>query len=413
MSPDHASTRPPAETGAALYGAALAPGERAPAPYSAGSTPSRGRHHPEPDCPTSSPFQRDRDRVIHSTAFRRLIHKTQVFVFHEGDHYRTRLTHSLEVAQIARTIARQLRLDEDLAECLALAHDLGHSPFGHAGERALDACMATHGGFDHNAQSLRVILDLERKYAAFDGLNLTWETLEGLAKHNGPVAADHPVRKVLRTTERWQSLNLDSFASGEAQAAALADDIAYLTHDVDDGLRAKLLAIDDLATVPLAGMAVTATARMKDAHDAHRRAYEVTRRMITVMIADCVAESRRSLARLSPREADDIRTAATPTIVFSAGMSADIAALRAFMFANVYRHPWVMGVMTRAETIVRDLFATYSADPSTLPPEWQAAGEGLDARRYARLVADFVSGQTDRYAIAEHRRLFDVTPELR
>jgi dGTPase len=395
------------------YGAGLAPGARAPAFYAASAVASRGRATSEPTCPTRSPFQRDRDRVLHATAFRRLIHKTQVFVFHEGDHYRTRLTHSLEVAQIARTIARQLRLDEDLAEVLALAHDLGHSPFGHAGERALNAAMGMYGGFDHNAQSLRAVLSLERKYANFDGLNLTWETLEGLAKHNGPVAADHPVAKVLAATERWQSLELGSFASAEAQVAALADDIAYLSHDCDDGLRAKLLTLDDLAATPLAASAVAATAALTRPEDAGRRAYEVTRRLITVMIADCVAESRRRLAALAPGSPDEIRHAGTSTIAFSPAMADDIAALRTFMFARVYRHPWVMGVMARAETIVRDLFEMYLAYPSALPPEWEAASEPLSERAKARLVADFVSGQTDRYAIAEHRRLFDATPELR
>ena len=395
------------------YGSGLAPGARAPARYAASATPSRGRRFEEAPCPTRSPFQRDRDRVLHATAFRRLIHKTQVFVFHEGDHYRTRLTHSLEVAQIARTIARQLRLDEDLAEVLALAHDLGHSPFGHAGERALDQCMAAHGGFDHNAQSLRVVLELERKYAAFDGLNLTWETLEGLAKHNGPVPAGHPVRKVLAATERWHSLDLGGFAAAEAQVAALADDIAYLTHDVDDGLRAKLLTIDDLADVPLAGSAVGATAGMVRGNDAARRSYEITRRMITVMIADCVNESRVRLAQLHPRSPDDIRGARHAVVAFSPAMAVDIVALRTFLFARVYRHPWVMGVMTRAERIVRDLFGCYLADPALMPPEWEAAGRNLPERRLSRLVSDFVSGQTDRYAIAEHRRLFDATPELR
>ena len=404
---DNSSRSPPD------YGAALTPGARAPADYAASAIPSRGRRHDELPCPTRSPFQRDRDRVLHSTAFRRLIHKTQVFVFHEGDHYRTRLTHSLEVAQIARTIARQLRLDEDLAEVLGLAHDLGHSPFGHAGERALDASMAAHGGFDHNAQSLRVVLSLERKYAAFDGLNLTWETLEGLAKHNGPVATGHPVRKVLGATQRWQSLNFDGYASAEAQVAALADDIAYLSHDVDDGLRAKLLTVDDLAEVPIACDAVAATAGLIRANDASRRGYEVTRRMITVLIADCIGESRRRLAVLNPHSPDDIRSANAASIAFSDPAAVNIEALRAFLFARVYRHSWVMGVMARAESIIRDLFAFYIADPSAMPPEWEKAALELSPRAKARLVADFVSGQTDRYAIAQHRRLFDVTPELR
>src|SRR5690606_12529327 len=233
------------------YGRNLKPGERSPGPYAASEMPSRGRHYAEPECPARSPFQRDRDRVLHATAFRRLTYNTQVLLPHEGDHFRTRLTHSLEVAQIARTIARQLRLDEDLADALALAHDLGHPPFGHAGERALDRIMEAFGGFDHNAQSLRVVTALERKYLDFDGLNLTWETLEGLAKHNGPLTDEgDPVLKVARRLEAgWQSLDAGSWASGEAQAAALADDIAYVSHDIDDGLRAHLLTLLHLADV--------------------------------------------------------------------------------------------------------------------------------------------------------------------
>ena len=396
------------------YGATLAPGARSPANYAASAIPSRGRSHPESPCPTRSPFQRDRDRILHATAFRRLIHKTQVFVFHEGDHYRTRLTHSLEVAQIARTVARQLRLDEDLAEVLALAHDMGHSPFGHAGERALDAVMHDHGGFDHNAQSLRVVLSLERKYAAFDGLNLTWETLEGLAKHNGPVAPDHPVTKVLTHTQQaWRSLDLNSYASAEAQVAALADDIAYLTHDTDDGLRAKLLTIAGLASVPLAGDAIKSTGHLLRADDPARRTYEITRRMITVMIADCVNQSRINLAALAPKSPEHIRAASGPVVTFSPAMAASIDALREFLFASVYRHPRVMNVMISAQSIVHDLFARYLADPTALPPEWSAASTSLAPRAKARLIADFVSGQTDRYAMAEHRRLFDATPELR
>jgi dGTPase len=398
----------PASTAPLDYGAGLAPGARSPAPYAASAIVSRGRHVVETACPTRSEFQRDRDRILHATSFRRLIHKTQVFVFHEGDHYRTRLTHSLEVAQIARTIARQLRLDEDLAEALALAHDVGHSPFGHAGERALDAMMCDHGGFDHNAQSLRVVMSLERKYAAFDGLNLSWEMLEGLAKHNGPVVPDHAVRKVAATLERWRPLDLDTYASAEAQVAALADDIAYLSHDVDDGLRAKLLTIADLADVRLTSPSPCPTL------DPARQSYEITRRMITQMIADCVSHSRDQLRELAPQSPDAIRGNPWPVVGFSPEMAGDIAQLRAFLFAKVYRHPWVMGVMARAETLLQDLFTIYLHDPSNLPPEWQAAAtRDLSPRQHARLIADFVSGQTDRYAIAEHRRLFDATPELR
>ncbi len=397
------------------YGEGLRPGERAPAPYAAGGIASRGRATPEPDCPTRSPFQRDRDRVLHSTAFRRLTHKTQVFVYHEGDHFRTRLTHSLEVAQIARTMARQLRLDEDLAEALALAHDLGHSPFGHAGERALDRAMAEHGGFDHNAQSLRIVMQLERKYAAFDGLNLTWETLEGLAKHNGPIAGPDgsAVAKVTRRLEAWRSLDLTGWASAEAQVAAISDDIAYVAHDVDDGLRAGLLKVADLTDAPLAGGITRGATDKIGAGDKSRIIYEITRAMITVMIADVVQESRRRLAALSPRSPDDIRSAGQACVSFSDPMWADVKALKAFLFAHVYRHERVMRVMRGAESIVVDLYRRYHEHPDDMPEAWVAAAGRLKPEKRARHIADFVAGMTDRYAIAEHRRLFDATPELR
>lgn len=397
----------------AAYGAALAPGERAPAGYSASAVPSRGRQFAEPDCPTRSPFQRDRDRILHSTAFRRLIHKTQVFLYHEGDHYRTRLTHSLEVAQIARTMSRQLRLDEDLAEALALAHDLGHPPFGHAGERALDLLMDGFGGFDHNAQSLRVVMALERKYLAFDGLNLTWETLEGLAKHNGPIvdSAHAPVRKVIRSLEGWQSLDPERWASGEAQAAALADDIAYVSHDIDDGLRAGLLTLDALREAPLAGAIVAALPRA-EAGIRSRLTYEVTRRMITLLIHDVVQESRARLAALEPETPDDIRAAGDAVVAFSPGLAADLKVLKEFLMQHVYRSRKVMDVMEASEAAVARLFARYLADPSVLPDTWRAAQEGLPERARARVIADFVAGMTDRYALDQHRRLFDDKPEL-
>lgn len=394
------------------YGAALAPGERSPAAYAAGAVPSRGRATPEPDCTTRSPFQRDRDRILHSTAFRRLTHKTQVFVFHEGDHYRTRLTHSLEVAQIARTVARQLRLDEDLAEAIALSHDLGHPPFGHAGERALDKAMHGFGGFDHNAQSLRVVTVLERKYAQFDGLNLAWETLEGLAKHNGPVRAGTVVAKVAARLELWQSLDLRSWPSAEAQVAALADDIAYVTHDIDDGLRAHLITLADLERQPLSGP-VMGSVRALHAGDEARSVYELTRRLITQMIADLVTETRRRLSVLAPRSPDDIRSAGEPIVGFSTGLAADVVELKGFLFDRVYRHEKVMGVMRNAERVVADLFARYMSDPAAMAPSWHAASQALDEHRRARLISDFVAGMTDRYAIEEHRRLFDATPNLR
>ena len=401
------------EPGPVDYGQSLRLGERAPARYAASGEPTRGRFHPEPECTTRSPFQRDRDRVLHSSAFRRLTYKTQVFLPHEGDHYRTRLTHTLEVAQIARTIARQLRLDEDLAETIALAHDLGHPPFGHAGERALDVAMADFGGFDHNAQSLRVVTGLERKYLAFDGLNLTWETLEGLAKHNGPVTnGSSPVAKAVRRLDAWQSLALDKWTSAEAQAASLADDIAYLSHDVDDGLRAGLLSLDGLFETPLAGGLARQVAATAGDAEPGRLIYEITRRMITVMVGDVIAESRRRLAALAPETSDDIRDAGRPVVAFSEPMTVDLARLKAFLFRAVYHHRKVLDVMERAEEIVRDLFARYNADPGSLPEDWREAFMPLDGRGRARLACDFLAGQTDRYAIAEYRRLFDATAEL-
>lgn len=397
------------------YGAGLLPGARSPAVYAASSISSRGRLHSEPPCPTRSPFQRDRDRVLHSTAFRRLTHKTQVFVYHEGDHFRTRLTHSLEVAQIARTIARQLRLDEDLAEVLALAHDLGHSPFGHAGERALDAAMQGFGGFDHNAQSLRVVMRLERKYIGFDGLNLTWESLEGLAKHNGPAAGrgGEAVGRVVKHLEPWCALELDQWASAEAQVAALSDDIAYLNHDVDDGLRARLISLDDLRSVPIAGEAVSAALAKSGGLVDSRTLYEVSRRMITIMIRDLVEQTRQRLDGLAPTSPEDIRRAGRATAAFSPEMSSALAALRSFLFERVYRSPRVMRVMAGAEAIVSDLFAAYWRDTAAMPEAWAKAAQGLDERGRARVIGDFVAGMTDRYAMQEHARLFDATPELR
>lgn len=397
------------------FGAGLAPGARDPACYAASAVPSRGRRFAEGDCPTRSPFQRDRDRILHSTAFRRLIHKTQVFVYHEGDHFRTRLTHSLEVAQIARTIARQLRLDEDLADALALAHDLGHPPFGHAGERALDQAMQDFGGFDHNAQSIRVVAALERKYLEFDGLNLTWETLEGLAKHNGPLLdPSDPVRKVVRRLEEgWQSLEPERWASGEAQVAALSDDIAYVSHDIDDGLRADLLTLEDLRDVPLVGEIVRALPPQRTPGDESRLTYEVTRRMITRLISDVVRESRRRLAALRPETPADLMAAATATVAFSAETAADLRALKAFLMQRVYRSRRVMRVMEEAGGLVARLFARYLEEEGALPAGWRAAQQGLPERARARVIADFVAGMTDRYAIADYTRLFDATPELR
>ena len=359
-------------------------------------------------------FQRDRDRIVHATAFRRLTYKTQVFVFDEGDHYRTRLTHSLEVAQIARSIARMLALDEDLAEALALAHDLGHPPFGHAGERALAACMAPYGGFDHNAQSFKVVTRLERKYASFDGLNLSIETLEGLAKHHGPLtgsgAGEAVLRRAIADAGVGARLNLSAFGPAEGQVAAVADDIAYNSHDLEDGLRAGLFALDDLAEVPLAGPLVALVPREVETQ---RVIYEVNRRIITAMIEDVVRESAARLAALPDQSLAGVRAAKDAVIALSPQRRAEMEGLQDYLYANVYRHPRVTAIMAGAETIVRDLFKRYRAEPGEMPGPWRAAGESDGGEARASVVADFVAGMTDRFAIKEHRRLFDATPELR
>jgi dGTPase len=377
------------------------------ASYAADPAKTRGRLYPEPPSPGRTDFQRDRDRIIHSTAFRRLKEKTQVFLFDEGDHYRTRLTHTIEVAQIARALARALDLNEDLAEALALAHDLGHPPFGHAGERALADVMRDHGGFDHNAQSLRVVTRLERRYPRFDGLNLTWETLEGLVKHNGPLAP--PLPFAIAEYARVQDLELATFASAEAQAAAVADDIAYDAHDADDGLRAGLLTLDGLRDVPLLGDILGGIDREYPGLEASRVHAALVRRTITAMIEDVIAESRRRLAALAPTSANDIRRASAPVVVFSARMRENDRAIKAYLTARVYRHPQVLTVMNGAEAVVRDLFAYFRAHPEDLAEGWRpAAGEDAE-----RKIADFLAGMTDRYALADHRRFCGGSGELR
>jgi dGTPase len=386
--------------------------------YACDPAASRGRLHPEPMSPTRNVFRRDCDRVIHSTAFRRLAHKTQVFVFHEGDHFRTRLTHTLEVTQIARSLARALGLDEDLAEALALAHDLGHPPFGHAGERALDRCLEECGGFDHNAQTLRVVTALERRYPAFDGLNLSWETLEGLVKHNGPLTSRdgtptgrYRERGVPRTIveSSLPDLELWSFAGVEAQVAAIADDIAYDAHDIDDGLRAGLFALDDLDGVPFVADVLGAIRSEHPGLDPSRLVHELIRRLITLMIEDVIAETRLRLAALAPRSADDVRRAKAPVGGFSPAMAEADRAIKGFLYPRMYRHARIMRIMGDAERVVCDLFGRYSERPDDIPAEWAQSGEG----DRARLIADFIAGMTDRYALVEHARLFETTPELR
>ncbi len=393
------------------------------APYACDPAQSRGRLHPEPPSKSRSAFRRDCDRIIHSTAFRRLKHKTQVFVFDEGDHYRTRLTHTLEVAQVARALARALALDEDLAEALALAHDLGHPPFGHAGERALDECLAAFGGFDHNAQTLRVVTVLERRYPSFDGLNLTWETLEGLIKHNGPLT-DHEGRPLGRYHERKlpgtilayaraNDLQLWSFPSVEAQVAAVADDIAYDAHDIDDGLRAALFSLDDIAAVALPGKIIGNIRAAYPDLDESRVVHEFIRRLIGLLIEDVTAETRRQLAALAPRSADEVRHADAPVAGFSPVIGEADRAIKAFLKPRMYRHARVMRVMDQAAGVIKNLFARYSAHPEDLPAEWREGLAGAEAPARARRIADFIAGMTDRYALAEHARLFGSTPELR
>ncbi|MER8485930.1 deoxyguanosinetriphosphate triphosphohydrolase [Mesorhizobium sp. M1322] len=393
-------------------------GYRPRAVYACDPAKSRGRLFDEVESPTRTPFQRDRDRIIHSTAFRRLKHKTQVFVAHEGDHYRTRLTHSIEVAQIARALARALRGDEDLAEAVALVHDFGHTPFGHTGEDALNDKMAAWGGFDHNAQSLRVVTRLESRYAEFDGLNLTWETLEGLVKHNGPLTDARgkglkgPVPQAIRDYSELHDLELDRFAGIEAQCAAIADDIAYNTHDIDDGLRSGFLTLDMLKKVSLPGSILEGVRQRYPALDEVRTGHELMRRQITMMVEDVIVSTAANLAPIKPDSADAVRAAGKTMVTFSAEMAAFEKELKAFLYKHLYRHSEVMRVRADAERIVNDLFDVYFADPRAMPDGWREGLDRADDRIKARSVADFLAGMTDTYALKEHRRLFDHTPEL-
>ncbi len=377
---------------------------------------------PEPLSPTRTEFQRDRDRIIHSTAFRRLAHKTQVFVPHEGDHYRTRLTHTIEVGQIARALARALGLDDDLAEALALAHDLGHTPFGHTGEDVLEEKMAAHGGFDHNAQALRIVTRLERRYAGHDGLNLCWETLEGLVKHNGPMTGPHALAKyrergvplAILEFDAQFPLELRSFASAEAQSAAIADDIAYNAHDIDDGLRAGLFELDDLRSVDLLREILGEIDRLHPGLERGRVIHEIGRRVITRFVEDAITESQRRLAEAAPPSAADVRCAGRALVSFSDAFIEADKALKGFLYPHMYRHARVMKVRGEAAAVVERLFDRFCAHPQDMPAEWTmraAAAAGDDARRF-RVVTDYIAGMTDRYALAEHRRLFGDAPRI-
>ncbi len=380
------------------------------ASYACHADDSKGRLFNEPESRTRTPFQRDRDRIIHSTAFRRLKHKTQVFVHHVGDHYRTRLTHSIEVSQIARSLARALRVDEDLAESLALCHDFGHTPFGHVGEDALNALMAAYDGFDHNAQSLRIVTMLEQQYAEFDGLNLCWETLEGLVKHNGPVLKDIPA-SIISFNEKWD-LELSSYASLEAQCAAVADDIAYNAHDLDDGLRAKLFSLDDLKDVPLAGEALLEVCLKYPDLEVHRIRHEIVRRQITAMVEDVISNAKLNLEHLNPQAVVDIHNAGQTIVCFSDAMHEKEKGIKAFLFDKMYRSPSLMKMRDGAEVIINDLFDVYLNESKEMPDGLKRLTSKNKSNDRPRMIADFIAGMTDSYAISEHKRMFDATPDL-
>ncbi|HJT43868.1 MAG TPA: deoxyguanosinetriphosphate triphosphohydrolase [Rhizomicrobium sp.] len=380
------------------------------APYAARPQTSRGRFFAEPESATRSCYSRDRDRIIHSTAFRRLKHKTQVFVQHEGDYYRTRLTHSLEVAQLARSLARTLEADEDLAETVALAHDLGHTPFGHAGEEALDAVTKEIGGFDHNAHALRLVTKLEHRYADFDGLNLTWETLEGLVKHNGPLI--DPLRPlpgpIASFDKRWP-LELSTWPSLEAQLAALADDIAYVSHDIDDGLRAGIFTIQDLTHAPLAGDHVKGVLERHGELELSRFIGELIRTLMSELMEDVLDQTRANLAGGAFASAQALRAADKAMAAFSPGGLARLKALKAFQMQNMYRHPRITASMTRAQAVVSDLYQAFVADPGFLPPDWAYAARQAVPGTVAR---DYIAGMTDRFALAEYTRVFSTEIQL-
>jgi dGTPase len=377
------------------------------APYATRVAQTRGRKTLEPPSATRSEYQRDRDRIIHSGAFRKLRNKTQVFIESEGDYYRTRLTHSLEVAQIARSISRTLKIDEDLAETIALAHDLGHTCFGHAGEDGLSAAMKPYGGFSHNEQTFRILTKLENRYASFDGLNLTWETLEGVVKHNGPIDHRASLPTLYAFNQEWD-LELTTFAGIEAQVAALSDDIAYNTHDIDDGHRAGFFRMEDLSTLPLFGASLDKMRNLYPKADRPRVMYETVREVIGIMIKDVLDTTRKNIEKIRPQSAEEIRNAAIATVAFSPEMLDNIQILRDFLFARLYRHSRINRICAKAEKIVSDLFAFFMERPNCLPTAWHAAvvNVGGDEIVKARIIADYIAGMTDRFAVQEHRKLF-------
>lgn len=381
------------------------------ASYACHPATSRGRLFPENESAMRSCFQRDRDRIIHSAAFRRLEYKTQVFVNHEGDHYRTRLTHSLEVSQLARSLCRLLNLNEDLGEALALAHDLGHTPFGHAGEDALGEAMEPFGGFDHNAQTIRILTRLEHRYADFDGLNLTWETLEGVAKHNGPLLGtgdDKPLPRAIAEYAREHDLALHSYASAEAQIASLADDIAYNNHDIDDGLRAGLFAVEQLFAVDGVGGIFRGVLTSYPALEESRLVHEAIRRLIHAMCEDVYMQTKQNIQRSGVKTVDDVRALGAPLVEFSPQMQEVNRALKSFLMQNMYRHYRVNRMSSKARRVVKELFAFFLAEPECLPTDWRRQTDGAGTQRTAEMVADFIAGMTDRFALEEHNRIFDV-----
>lgn len=380
------------------------------APYAEDSARSRGRRYPEDESRTRTPFARDRDRIIHTSAFRRLKEKTQVFVAHEGDNFRTRLTHSLEVAQVARSLATALGLDSDLAETIALGHDIGHPPFGHAGEDELQSKMEPYGGFDHNVQTFRVVTELERRYPDFHGLNLTWETLEGIIKHNGPVTdkLGKPSWKAISKYDAEYKLGLGTWASAEAQVAALADDIAYNNHDVDDGVEAGLFTLDELMDVPLIGPILAAVRSERPDLDLRLTRLEAVRRMIGAMVDDVMGETLQRAAATGVQTADEVRALDHALVAFSPDMAEDLARLRQFLHARMYRHWRVNRTRSQARRILAEMFSLFLAEPGVLPSEWFARSQNRDEAGRARVVCDYIAGMTDRFAIEEHRKLFQL-----
>lgn len=381
------------------------------APYASHPETARGRLYPEEESTFRSCFQRDRDRIIHASAFRRLKHKTQVFIEHEGDYFRTRLTHSIEVAQVARTIAGSLNLNPELTEAVALAHDLGHPPFGHTGEDALHDLMAPYGGFDHNAQAIRIVTNLERTYAEWDGLNLTWDCLEGIAKHNGPVVGKIPV--ALAEYNRLHDLELHTHASAEAQVAALSDDIAYNNHDLHDGLRAELFSTDELSELPILHDCFAEVDRLYPGLNYYRRRHEALRRFFGVLVEDVITLTRANLTSLAPADVTEIRHAGHMMARFSDGVWTDLKQIREFLFHRMYRAPEVVETRAKVTRIIHDLFPLFMEQPDLLPKQWRKDVEAIegDETALARIVCDYISGMTDRFAIVEHARLTGQEPE--